>query len=265
MKTHNMLTGLLLMLALAGCGNSNKSKESESAKETTATKVETTTTAKEKTTEKTTEQATAKPDKEKSNTTVDVYHDSRDHHNFVKGEFPYSGDQNTVPLSIKYYDEVEKINYVLRVHLNKDIYKIKEQFNKDRAGEYELDEFVKKFNDDNIYEIAIFRKGDTERVFGLSFKISTSTSFDNKYKELTKTKIDRLSVSDIYTRKDGLRAYSTLDLLQSKTYTKMRLYLELGGKNAVLLFDFDEDVDPIMQEQVTKDMADAIEIIEPKR
>ena len=37
------------------------------------------------------------------------------------------------------------------------------------------------------------------------------------------------------------------------------------GERGVLLFDFDEDIDPIMQEKVTKDMADAIEVVSPKK
>lgn len=167
-----------------------------------------------------------------------------------------------MPLRIVHNDDDNNIVYEAKLNLNPEVYMIDEEFNTERAGKYELEEYVNKF-DDNIYEINFKRKGDDSRIFLNRFVIEEGLKkFDSTYKN--NKPISELSVSKIYTRKDGLRAYSYIPLNKSAKYTKFRLYIEMGERG-VLLFDFDEDIDPIMQEKVTKDMADAIEVVSPKK
>ena len=75
-----------------------------------------------------------------------------------------------MPLRIVHNDDDNNIVYEAKLNLNPEVYMIDEEFNTERAGKYELEEYVNKF-DDNIYEINFKRKGDDSRIFSNRFVI----------------------------------------------------------------------------------------------
>lgn len=248
MKKKFLLLGLLLVLALTGCGSANKTKDADK----TADKAKDTKSVEEKSTKK-----------------VDVFKGSKDHHNFKKGEFPYTGKAKTVTMKIFYDDTESAITYDVRVKLNPEVYMISEFVDKDREGDYELSAFIDKFGN-NINGINFIRKGDPSRTYKNRFSIRHMPKSMGKdfnmldFLHENDKKHSDLDITDIYTLKDGKRVYS---YMPKKTPAKDRhfnLYLELGNYGVLELY-FDEDIDPKMQEQLTKDMAEYIEIASPKK
>ena len=240
-----LFVALSMLLVLTGC-SSNKTKDATSTNQSSKENVEMTANFGNN------DAAEQKSEEANSNYTASQ-----------KGEFPYYGDAKTVPFKIYMQNWDTKIDYEINVNLNPDMYLI----DMVEAGKIELADYIVQYGD-NINGISFERKGDEKQNFTNKFIIKSVDDlpdfnlFDFSHENSKESKYG--TTSEVYTTKEGRRVYSYLSQSDFEDYIYLEVVLELGDYGVLSLIYY-KNIDPAKQEEVTVDMANAIEVVSPKK